>query len=111
MLSGLLVPPPPSTRWLSLIHISTTLTLNYFHAPSAPLSTSSFAGYSLLETITFTRQRNDGTSPVRPPVSTPQFSDPALVVAGTAALGAGALYLASRSQAVRSAMGGSDRPN
>ena len=90
---------------------TTTLTLNYFHAPSAPLSTSSFTGYSLLETITFTRQRNDGTSPVRPPVATPQFSDPALVVAGTAALGAGALYLASRSQAGRNAMAGSDRPN
>jgi alkaline phosphatase D len=90
---------------------TTTLTLNYFHAPSAPLSTSSFAGYSLLETITFTRLRNDGTSPVRPPVATPEFSDPALVVAGAAALGAGALYLAAKSQAGRSAVSPSDRPN
>ena len=75
---------------------TTTMTLKYYDAPSAQLSTSPFSGYSLLETITFTRLRNDGASPVRPPVATPEFTNPALMVGGVAAVGAGALYLASK---------------
>ncbi|MGD0313246.1 MAG: metallophosphoesterase family protein [Acidimicrobiales bacterium] len=77
---------------------ATTLTLNYYHAPMAPLSTSTVPSplYSLYDTVTFTRLRSDGASPIRPPVDTPQFSSPVLAVAGTAALGAGALYLTTR---------------
>lgn len=79
----------------------TTMTLRYYHAPAAPTSSSSFAGYSLLETITFTRPRSDGPQPIRqPPAATPQFADPALVVAATAAVATGGLYLAAKHRKV-----------
>jgi alkaline phosphatase D len=80
---------------------TTTLTLTYYHAPAAATSASPVPTYSVYETITFTRLRSDGSSPIRPPVATPQFTDPALAVAGAAALGAGALYLSSKRAGAR----------
>jgi hypothetical protein len=83
---------------------TTTLTMNYYHAPAAvatgtPPTAPLAPTYSLLETITFTRPRSDGTSPVRtsgPPTATPEFSTPVLAVAGATALVGGALYLSTR---------------
>jgi len=86
---------------------TTSLTLQYYHASSAVASGTPPVApppptYSVLETITFTRPRSDGTSPVRaggPPVETPEFSSPVLAVATASAAAGGALYLASRARA------------
>ena len=87
----------------------TTLTLQYYHAPAAtatgtPPVAPPAPTYSVLETITFTRSRSDGTSPVRaggPPVETPEFGSPVLAVAAASAAAGGALYLASRARSAR----------
>jgi Purple acid Phosphatase, N-terminal domain/Calcineurin-like phosphoesterase len=82
---------------------TTTLTMQYLHAPSTPTgaqtTTPPNPGYTVLETITFTRPRSDGTNPVRtagPPVETPEFSNPVLAVAAASAVAGGALYLSTR---------------
>jgi hypothetical protein len=85
---------------------TTSLTMQYYHAPTAtatggppPTTAPPAPTYSVLETITFTRPRSDGTSPVRssgPPVETPEFSTPVLAVAAASAVAGGALYLSSR---------------
>ncbi len=91
---------------------TTTLTLNYYHAPPvSPPSTYPAPGtyvapaYTLYETITFTRPRSDGAVPVRasaqPPDDLPEFANPLLAVGGAAAVGAGALYLSSRKRSGR----------
>jgi Calcineurin-like phosphoesterase len=98
---------------------TTTLTLEYFHAPSAiasgtPPTAPPPPTYSVLETITFTRPRSDGTSPVRssgPPVATPEFGSPVLAVAAASAAAGGALYLASRARAARTVQVGSPHGN
>jgi alkaline phosphatase D len=85
---------------------TTTITLDYYHTsqvsasgspPVAPVAPT----YTLLESIRFTRPRSDGTTPPRTDV--PEFSSPVLGVAAAAAVGAGALYLGSRSRAGRAA--------
>jgi hypothetical protein len=94
---------------------TTSLTLTYYSAPAAtasgtPPTAPPAPTYSVLETITFTRPRSDGTTSVRtagPPVETPEFAKPALaVVAGTVAAG-GALYLSSRARTARQHAAGS----
>jgi alkaline phosphatase D len=91
---------------------TTTLTLNYYHAPAvAPASSASSPlpsapSYQVLETITFTRPRSDGASgPVRyagsPGEDLPEFPNPVVAVGAAAAVGAGAAYLKSRSNKKR----------
>jgi alkaline phosphatase D len=98
---------------------TTTLTLNYYHAPASvatgtPPTAPPPPTYSVLETITFTRPRSDGSSPVRtagPPVATPEFGTPVLAVAAASAAAGGALYLASRARAARTVQVGSPHGN
>ncbi len=91
----------------------TTLTMDYYHAPSTPTGAQTTAppnpGYTLLESITFTRPRSDGASPVRtagPPVATPEFSNPVLAVAAASVVAGGAYYLSNRHRAAHSAAAG-----
>jgi hypothetical protein len=94
---------------------TTTLTFQYYHAPSAvatgsPPTAPPAPTYSVLETITFTRPRSDGISPVRsggPPVETPEFGNPILAVAAASAVAGGALYLTSRQRSAQSQPSGS----
>jgi 3',5'-cyclic AMP phosphodiesterase CpdA len=85
----------------------TTLTLTYYQAPAAvatgtPPVAAPPPTYSALETITFTRPRSDGTTPVRPapPAATPEFTSPVLAVAAASAAAGGALYLARAARTV-----------
>jgi hypothetical protein len=96
----------------------TTLTLTYYHAPAAVASGTPPVApppptYSVLETITFTRPRSDGTTPVRlaPPAATPEFTSPVLAVAAASAAAGGAIYLASRARAARTLHVGSPHGN
>jgi hypothetical protein len=80
---------------------TTTLTMTYYQAGEATASTAPAPTYTVLETITFTRPRSDGASPIRtagPPVATPEFAAPALAAAAVGAAAGGALYLAARSR-------------
>lgn len=92
---------------------TTTLTLTYYHAPAAATSTTVVPSplYTEYESISFTRPRSDGISPVRPPAATPEFASPAIAVAGVAAVGAGALYLSTRRHSAPVVGAGSDRSN
>jgi hypothetical protein len=90
---------------------TTTLTLQYFHAPQVtatgtPPVAPSPPTYSVLEEITFTRPRSDGTNPVRaggPPVETPEFGSPVMAVAAATAVAGGAVYAATRARSARAA--------
>lgn len=63
----------------------TTITITYYHTSLQP---SGNPQYALFDQFVITRARSDG-----PGADLPEFPAPAAVLAGAAALGAGALYV------------------
>jgi hypothetical protein len=80
---------------------TTTLTVTYYHCPentggtgaaTTPPQPGTNPGYVVFDQFVLTRTRSDG----QPSSDTPEFAYPAATLAGAAAVGAGALYLAHR---------------
>jgi hypothetical protein len=71
----------------------TTITVTYYHAGTQTNTGNDAPGpaYTALETFQLTRPRSDG-----PPAETPEFASPLLAVGAAGAVGAAALYGASR---------------
>ena len=75
----------------------TTITVTYYHAPTQTAA-SGGPNYSPFETFQLQRNRSD-----QPGDGMPEFGYPAAVVAGTAALAGGAVYVTQRRRAMAEA--------